>query len=79
VKKGIISSKQKQTIGIFLLISQFYKHKMEQRVIITDSQYDVQSLIDKGWKVTSVTAQYVTTAHSYTERGKFCFILEKKS
>jgi hypothetical protein len=52
---------------------------MEQRVIITDSQYDVQSLIDKGWKVTSVTAQYVTTAHSYTERGKFCFILEKKS
>lgn len=52
---------------------------MEQKVIITDSQYDVQSLIDKGWKVTSVTAQYVATGHNYTERGKFCFILEKKS
>ena len=42
---------------------------MEQKVIITDSQYDVQNLLDKGWEVVSVTAQHVST------NSKFCFIL----
>lgn len=46
---------------------------MEQKVIITDSQYDVQNFLDKGWKVVSVTAQHVST----TNYGKFCFILER--
>jgi hypothetical protein len=43
---------------------------MEQKVLITTSQYDVNGMIDKGWKVTSVTANH--------DNGKFCFILEKQ-
>ncbi len=34
---------------------------MEQKVIITDSQYIVNSLIEEGWLVKSITPQYVTT------------------
>lgn len=49
----------------------------EQKVIITDSQYDIQSFLDKGWTVVSVTAQHVSTASSCAEKGKFCFILER--
>lgn len=43
---------------------------MGQTVLITTSQYDVNEMIDKGWKVTSVTANH--------HNGKFCFILEKQ-
>jgi hypothetical protein len=43
---------------------------MEQKALITTSQYDVNEMIDKGWKVTSVTANH--------HNGKFCFILEKQ-
>ena len=50
---------------------------MEQKVIITDSQFDVQNLIDKGWRVTSVTAQHVSAGQTYQVLGKFCFILER--
>ena len=53
---------------------------MEQKVIITDSQYDVQNFLDNGWKVVSVTAQHVSIASgSYllANNGKFCFILER--
>ena len=56
---------------------------MEQKVIITDSQYDVQNLLNNGWKVVSVTAQHVTnggggqTYSTTTNYGKFCFILER--
>lgn len=50
---------------------------MEQKVIITNSQSDIQNLIDKGWRVISVTAQHVSTGSSYHLEGKFCFILEK--
>ena len=52
---------------------------MEQKIIISDSQYDVQKLLDNGWKVISVTAQHVSIGGgSYTtNNGKFCFILER--
>ena len=43
---------------------------MEQTVLITTSQYEVNEMIDKGWRVTSVTANH--------HNGKFCFILEFK-
>ena len=43
---------------------------MEQIVLIESDQYDVNKMIDKGWKVTSVTANH--------HNGKFCFILEKQ-
>jgi len=57
---------------------------MEHKVIITNSQDDIQSLLDKGWKVISVTAQYVAAvAGGYTYStgtfyGKFCFVLERE-
>lgn len=51
---------------------------MEQKVIITDSQYDIQSYLDKGWIVVSVTAQHVASSSSYVTNGKFCFVLERK-
>jgi hypothetical protein len=56
---------------------------MEQKVMITDSQYDVQKVLDNGWKVVSVTAQHVSnssggqTYNTTTNYGKFCFILER--
>lgn len=51
---------------------------MEQKVIITDSQYDIQSYLDKGWKVVSITAQHIATgSNTYQVNGKFCFLLEK--
>ena len=49
---------------------------MEQKIIISDSQYDVQNLIDKGWRVVSVIAQHVSTSSSIPLKGMFCFILE---
>jgi hypothetical protein len=42
---------------------------MEQKVLITPGQFAVNEMIEKGWKVTSVTANHYS--------GQFCFILEK--
>jgi hypothetical protein len=50
---------------------------MEQKVIITDNTYDVNSELSKGWRVVSVTAQFVATGASFETRGKFCFVLER--
>ena len=56
---------------------------MEQKVIITDTQYEVQNFLDNGWRIVSVTAQHVTnggggqTYSTTTHFGKFCFILER--
>ncbi len=50
---------------------------MEQKVIITDSQYDINSELNKGWKIVSVTAQHVASGSSFEIRGKFCFVLER--
>lgn len=49
----------------------------EQMVMITDSAFDVNQYLQKGWKVISVTAQHVATGTSYKELGRFCFVLEK--
>jgi hypothetical protein len=49
----------------------------EQKVIITDSQYDVNNLIKEDWKVISVTASHIATGSSFTSHGKFCFVLER--
>jgi hypothetical protein len=43
---------------------------MEQIVLVTTSHHDVNKMIEKGWKITSVTANH--------HNGKFCFILEKQ-
>jgi hypothetical protein len=50
---------------------------MEQKVIITDKQSEINSWIEKGWKVVSVTAGHVSTGTSFTAHGMFCFILER--
>ena len=45
--------------------------------MITDSAFDVNQYLQKGWKVISVTAQHVATGNSLKELGKFCFVLER--
>jgi hypothetical protein len=51
---------------------------MEQKFLITDSQYDVQGWLDKGWSIVSVTAQVVSTGKDFTsEKGKFAIVLER--
>ena len=52
---------------------------MEQKVIISDVEYNVQDLLNEGWKVVSVTAQHVSIGggNYTTNNGKFCFILER--
>jgi putative N-acetylmannosamine-6-phosphate epimerase len=45
-------------------------HNTEQKVLITPFQHEVNEMFEKGWKVTSVTANH--------HNGKFCFILEKQ-
>ena len=57
---------------------------MEQKFLITDSQKEVQDLIDKGWMIVSVTAQHVSNAvvgHDayYSNAGKFAIVLERKN
>jgi hypothetical protein len=44
----------------------------EQKVIITDSQNDVNSYLDKGWVVV-----YVTPIHAGSF-PKWCFVIEKQ-
>lgn len=52
---------------------------MEQKFLITKSDYDVQGWLDKGWKIVSVTAQHVScTGDSYNiVKGKFAIVLER--
>jgi hypothetical protein len=58
----------------------------EQKVIITKSEKDINDWLERGWRVTSVTAQYVSTStanngtasySSQEKEGKFCFVIEK--
>lgn len=51
----------------------------EQKVVITDSSYDINKDLQNGWKIVfQPTAQHVATANSYsTLSGKFCFVLER--
>ena len=53
--------------------------RKEQKFLITDSQYDVQNLLDKGWLIVSVTAQHLTQGSSgFTSHGKFAIVLERE-
>ena len=53
---------------------------MEQKFLITDSQYDVEHLLGKGWMIVSVTAQMVSTGKDYSsEKGKFAIVLERST
>jgi hypothetical protein len=50
---------------------------MEQKFIIVDNQHDVQTWLDKGWRILSVTAQHVSTGSSQWMSGKFAIVLER--
>lgn len=50
---------------------------MEQKLIITDSVYDVNQYLDKDWRVVSITAQHVSTNTNSYLRGNFAILLEK--
>jgi hypothetical protein len=51
---------------------------MEQKFIITDSSYDVEQFILKGWRIVSITAQHVAAGTSYSAYGKFAILLERE-
>ena len=51
----------------------------EQKVIITESYYEVNNLIREGWRVISVTAGHVATASASIIHGKFAFVLEREA
>lgn len=51
----------------------------EQKVIITDSHIEINGWLERGWTVKEVVAGHVDTGSSFTQHGKFCFILEKLS
>jgi hypothetical protein len=50
---------------------------MEQKVIITKSDRDVNDCLNHGWRVISVTSSHVSVGgtSSRTEHGSFCFVL----
>lgn len=57
---------------------------MREKVIITDSQKDINDFLDNGWRVKFVVSGHVSTSNGgqvylTTEMyGKFCFILERE-
>lgn len=54
---------------------------MEQKVIITDSDRDINEWLSTGWTIISVTAQHVSNTGLPLDAilGKFCFVLQKQS
>jgi hypothetical protein len=59
---------------------------MEQKVVISNSEKEINEFLDKGWKVVSVTPQHVaisspangSVSYNLSDiRGKFCFVLER--
>ena len=52
----------------------------EQMFLITNDNMTVQSWLDKGWRIISVTAQHVATgnqSHISSISGSFAIVLEK--
>lgn len=52
----------------------------EQMFLITDDHMIVQSWLDKGWRIISVTAQHVASGsqvHTSRISGSFAIVLEK--
>lgn len=53
---------------------------MEQKVVITRDQSEINGYLQKGWIVVSVTAQNINYGGNQYERqplGNFCFLLER--
>ena len=52
--------------------------RTEQRVIITNRGFDVQDLIDIGWRVIMISGTGAATGSATTILGTFCFLLERE-
>lgn len=53
--------------------------RKEQVVLLTDSQFEINSYISKGWRVISVTPQHVSNNSTYSPvRGVFCIVFERE-
>jgi hypothetical protein len=52
----------------------------EQKVVITNSEYDINRDLSNGWRVVfQPISQHVATGDEYTTKeGKFCFVLERE-
>ena len=54
---------------------------IEQKVLITTSQKEINDLIDKGWVVKNIVAQHVSIGggnYSYQIKGDFLFLFERE-
>ena len=51
---------------------------LKQKIIITKCSEKINALLEKDWRVVSVTAQHVSHASTYALTGEFCFVLERK-
>ena len=51
----------------------------EQKVIITDSDYEINNELKNGWRIVfQPISQHVATVNPYnTKEGKFLFVLER--
>jgi hypothetical protein len=56
----------------------------EQRVLVTGNDYAVEvqhkvdTLIEAGWQVVSVTAQHIASNANHTVRGGYFIVFERK-
>ena len=50
----------------------------EQKVVITDTDRDINSYIDKGWIVVNMIPMTISTGNNSFYNGKVCFLLEKE-
>jgi hypothetical protein len=50
---------------------------MEQKLIIDDRDYEINNLLQDGWRVVSITSQRVATGGTSTSYGGFAILLER--
>ena len=50
---------------------------MEQKLIISNSVEAINEHLENGWRVVSITPQYVSTGSSQIISGKFAILLER--
>ena len=50
---------------------------MEQKFIIADGDYEINELLQYGWRVVSITSQRVATGGSSIIYGGFAILLER--
>ena len=54
---------------------------MEEKVLITNSEYEINKILDKGWNIKTVVPQHVSTSTTFGSsnlKGDFLIIFERK-